>query len=142
MFLEVERQVGNFRRVVADAFELPRGRLVVEDGLAREADLVSCRWVSEDGAEHARNHVPEAVHVVVALHHVRREVVVVLDERFDSVGEHCQRDQPHTRDRVVDRQLRGIQQVLQDDPVGRFLNHLQTDETLCRITDDASLFGR
>lgn len=128
--------------MVGDAFELAGAGLVVEDGLAREADLVCGRRIAKHRPEHPRDHVPEAVDVVVALHHVGREVVVVLDERLDGVGEHRQRDQAHTRDGVVNRQLRGVEQVLQDDSVGGLLDDLQADQALRGVPDDAALLGR
>jgi hypothetical protein len=128
--------------VVGDALELARAGLVVEHRLAREADLVGGGRVPEDRPEHARDHVPEAVDVLVAVDDVFRQVVVVLDECLDGVVEHRQRDQPHPGDGVVDRQLRGVEQVLEDDVVGRLLDDLQADQSLGGITDRPTLFGR
>ena len=42
----------------------------------------------------------------------------------------------------MDRQLRGVKQVLQDDAVAGLFDHFQADESLGRVADDTALGGR
>jgi len=111
--------------VVGDALELAGARVEVEAVLARDAEFLGGAGRPEGGAEDPRDDEPEPVDVVVALDHVASDVVVVFDQCSHRVLEHRLGDQAHPRDGVDDRQLRGIEEVLNDHAVGGLLEGLR-----------------
>jgi len=67
------------------------------------------------------------------------EIAVEIPQREQGVFEHRRRNESHPGDGVVNRQLRGVEQVPDDDLVFGLFEDFEADQTLGGFADAAAL---